>query len=49
MADEGDRIIVRPVPDDPVAVIVGKYVSAPASEELRRRARLEELEQGGQP
>lgn len=36
--DKGDRLIVRPVPDDPYAAIAGKY-AGPPSERLRAEAR----------
>lgn len=25
LIDEGDRIVLRPVPDDPIAAVTGKY------------------------
>lgn len=42
--DKGDRVIVRPVPADAYAEIVGKYASAPSSDELRARSRDEDAE-----
>jgi AbrB family looped-hinge helix DNA binding protein len=48
--DKGDRIIVRPVPIDPIAAVVGKYAdSVPPSEELRRQARDEVAEEDDGP
>jgi AbrB family looped-hinge helix DNA binding protein len=43
--DKGDRIIVRPIPPDPIGTVVGKYAGGPSSEELRLLAREEESEQ----
>ncbi|NED96528.1 AbrB/MazE/SpoVT family DNA-binding domain-containing protein [Phytoactinopolyspora alkaliphila] len=42
--DKGDRIIVRPVPDDPIESVIGKYAGGESSDELRRIARAEEAE-----
>ncbi|MHB1974344.1 MAG: AbrB/MazE/SpoVT family DNA-binding domain-containing protein [Acidimicrobiales bacterium] len=42
--DKGDRLIVRPVPADPVAAIVGKYASSPSSDEMRAGSRDEDGE-----
>jgi bifunctional DNA-binding transcriptional regulator/antitoxin component of YhaV-PrlF toxin-antitoxin module len=43
--DKGDYAIVRPIPDDPIAAIGGKYAgSGPTSDEMRRIAREEEAE-----
>lgn len=40
VVDLGDRIVVRPLPDDPVGALVGKYRRrGPASELARRRSR----------
>ncbi len=45
MIDKGDPVIVRPMPDDPVGAVVGKYAAAlPASEIVRQQARAEEDE-----
>ncbi|WP_152363112.1 AbrB/MazE/SpoVT family DNA-binding domain-containing protein [Microlunatus speluncae] len=45
--DKGDRIIVRPIPPDPIGAVLGKYAGGPSSDELRRVAREEESEQEG--
>ena len=43
--DKGDRVIVRPIPDDPLGAVVGKYTDVlPASEAARRQARVEDDE-----
>ncbi len=42
--DEGDRLVLRPVPDDPIAAARGWLRDlAISSDEARRRARREEL------
>jgi AbrB family looped-hinge helix DNA binding protein len=43
--DKGERIIVRPIPEDPIGAVIGKYAGGRSSEELRRMAREEEAEQ----
>ncbi len=43
--DKGDRIIVRPIPPDPIGAVLGKYAGGLTSEELRRIEREEESEQ----
>lgn len=41
--DEGDRVVLMPVPDDPVGAAIGSLPSAKlTAEDLRRRARGEE-------
>ncbi|MEP7112281.1 MAG: AbrB/MazE/SpoVT family DNA-binding domain-containing protein [Ilumatobacteraceae bacterium] len=36
LVDEGDRIVLRPVPDDPIAAVLGKYAWIEAtSDEMR--------------
>lgn len=45
--DKGDRIIVRPIPDDPYASIVGRYAGGPSSEEMRELARDEDAAREG--
>jgi len=44
LEDLGDRLVVRPTADDPVAALRGALSDAgkPASEELRKRARAEQ-------
>lgn len=38
----GDRIVIRPLPDDPVGALVGKYADrGPTSDEARHRDRAE--------
>jgi bifunctional DNA-binding transcriptional regulator/antitoxin component of YhaV-PrlF toxin-antitoxin module len=39
MVDLGDRVVLRPLPEDPVADLTGKYPKRPSSDETRRRAR----------
>ncbi|MGH9054536.1 MAG: AbrB/MazE/SpoVT family DNA-binding domain-containing protein [Acidimicrobiales bacterium] len=43
VVDLGDRIVVRPLPEDPVGALVGKYrARGPNSDQARRRARAED-------
>ncbi len=43
--DEGDRIVLRPIPDDPIGAAIGSLAGVgPTSEEIRRRFRAEEAE-----
>lgn len=43
--DKGDRVIVRPIPDDRLGAIIGKYANTtPPSEALRETARIEDAE-----
>ena len=43
VVDFGDRVVMRPLPDDPVKDLEGKYRGrGPAADEARRRARREE-------
>jgi virulence-associated protein VagC len=44
--DKGERLIIFPMPDDPVAAAKGAlaHLDLPPTEELRRRAREEEAE-----
>jgi bifunctional DNA-binding transcriptional regulator/antitoxin component of YhaV-PrlF toxin-antitoxin module len=43
VVDFGDRVVVRPLPDDPVDELEGKYRGqGPVTDEARRRARREE-------
>ena len=43
VVDLGDRVVLRPLPADPVADLQGKYRGrGPSSEGARRRARAEE-------
>ena len=45
IVDLGDRIIVSPLPEDPIAAFRGSFAGrGPSSEELRRLAREEEQE-----
>jgi AbrB family looped-hinge helix DNA binding protein len=45
VVDLGDRILMRPMPDDPVAAMRGKYRGrGPGSDEYRRQLRREEEE-----
>lgn len=39
--DKGDRVTIRPVPNDPIAAVTGKYSGGPSSDEMRDRARAE--------
>ena len=31
--DKGDRIVVRPIPDDPIGSVIGKYAGGRPAEE----------------
>ena len=43
LEDEGDRLVVMPVPDDPIAALRGSLKGKlPPTEELRRQARADE-------
>ena len=43
IVDLGDRIVMRPTGDDPVAELVGKYAGeGPSTDEARRRSRHDE-------
>jgi bifunctional DNA-binding transcriptional regulator/antitoxin component of YhaV-PrlF toxin-antitoxin module len=43
VADLGDRVVVRPLPPEPVAELQGKYRGrGPSSERARRQARIED-------
>jgi AbrB family looped-hinge helix DNA binding protein len=42
VVDLGDRVVLRPLPDDPVGALVGKYGGGPTTELARRRARADE-------
>lgn len=42
VVDMGDRLVMRPVPDDPVGALTGKYRAGPTTDEARRRARKED-------
>jgi bifunctional DNA-binding transcriptional regulator/antitoxin component of YhaV-PrlF toxin-antitoxin module len=47
--DRGDALVVRPLPDDPIAAVRGMFrpmhgERRPSSDELRREAREEEAE-----
>lgn len=46
LIDEGDRVVLRPVPDDPIASLVGmfKHLSGPTTDEMRAQDREEEAE-----
>ena len=42
VVDLGDRLVMRPLPDDPVGAVIGKYKRGPTTSEARRRAREED-------
>ncbi|MXZ47157.1 MAG: AbrB/MazE/SpoVT family DNA-binding domain-containing protein [Chloroflexi bacterium] len=45
VVDLGDRIVMRPMPDDPIGDLRGKYAGrGPSTDEARRQARLEDAE-----
>lgn len=39
IVDLGDRVVLRPLPKDPVGDLIGKYPRRPSTDESRRRAR----------
>lgn len=41
VVDLGDRVVLRPVPEDRVGALVGKYGRGPTTDAARRRARRE--------
>ena len=46
LVDEGDRLVLRPVPDDPIAAVLGKYAGIEVtSDEMRDEDRAVEIEQ----
>jgi bifunctional DNA-binding transcriptional regulator/antitoxin component of YhaV-PrlF toxin-antitoxin module len=49
IVDNGGELVVSPVPDDPVAAAAGALGAwrTPGTDEIRRRARLEEREREG--
>ena len=45
LVDEGDRLVLRPVADDPIAVVAGKYSwIETTSDEMRDEDRRAEIE-----
>ena len=45
VVDMGDRVVMRPLPPDPVGALRGKYAGrGPSSDELRREARAEDAD-----
>lgn len=45
VVDMGDRVVMRPLPPDPVGALMGKYAGrGPSSDELRREARAEDAD-----
>ena len=43
VVDLGDRIVVKPMPDDPIAAVRGKYAGrGPSTDEMRKQARDED-------
>lgn len=48
VVDLGDRIVMRPLPEEPVAELVGKYRDrGPSTGEARRTARAQDAETEG--
>ena len=45
VVDMGDRVVMRPLPPDPVAALEGKYAGrGPSTDEARREARAEDAD-----
>ena len=42
VVDLGDRVVLRPMPEDPVGDLVGKYRGGPTTDAARRRARADD-------
>jgi len=42
VVDLGDRVVLRPLGDDPIGELVGKYLRGPATDAARRRARADD-------
>lgn len=47
--DKGDRMIVRPVPNNPIDAVIGRYAGGTPSDEMRRLAREEDAADEGTP
>ncbi|MGH3561365.1 MAG: AbrB/MazE/SpoVT family DNA-binding domain-containing protein [Mycobacterium sp.] len=43
VVDLGDRLVMRPLPEDPVGELTGKYPRRPSTDEARRRARADDV------
>jgi hypothetical protein len=43
VVDLGDRVVIRPLPADPVGALVGKYRRMPSSDVLHSRSRREHV------
>ena len=46
VVDLGDRVVMRPLPDDAVGSLIGKYKGGPTTDEARVRAREEDAAAG---
>jgi bifunctional DNA-binding transcriptional regulator/antitoxin component of YhaV-PrlF toxin-antitoxin module len=42
VVDLGDRVVVRPLPDDPIDDLIGKYPGGPTTDAVRRRGRADD-------
>lgn len=42
VVDLGDRVVMRPLPEDPIDDLVGKYRTGPETDTARRRARADD-------
>jgi bifunctional DNA-binding transcriptional regulator/antitoxin component of YhaV-PrlF toxin-antitoxin module len=48
VVDLGDRVVMRPAPDEPVEKLEGKYrMRGPSSDQARRQARLDDAARAG--
>ncbi|PQM49056.1 hypothetical protein C1Y40_00723 [Mycobacterium talmoniae] len=43
VVDLGDRLVMRPLPEDPVGDLIGKYPRRPSTNEARRHARADDI------
>jgi AbrB family looped-hinge helix DNA binding protein len=42
VVDLGDRVVVRPLPDDPIDDLIAKYPGGPATDAVRRQERADD-------
>ena len=42
VVDLGDRVVLRPMPDDPIKELVGKYRGGPTTDDARRKSRADD-------
>lgn len=42
VVDLGDRLVMRPLPEDAIDSLIGKYEGGPSTDEARRRSRTDD-------